>query len=373
MHLKLSEKLWLPPEAVTETFAVLGMRGSGKTNFGVVLVEELVGAELPVAVIDPVGVWWGLRLDRDGKRKGLDVTIIGGEHGDVPLEESSGKVLAEFIVDTRRACVLDLSGLRKGAQVRFMTDFAETLYHLHASKREALHLVVDEADAYAPQRTGPEGARLLGAMEDLVRRGRSRGIGMTMITQRPAVLNKSVLTQAAALVVFRLVGPHDRKAIDEWVSQNAETEEQRKQVESTLPGLERGDAWVWSPGWLELFRRVHVRARRTFDSSATPKPGQSVVRRELPPVDLQALKTRIAETIERVKENDPKALKARIVALERELAKAKGEARVERVEVIPEALLNAVASNGSRATAFGSTTTFPEDFFAATSALARVG
>ena len=34
-------------------------------------------------------------------------------------------------------------------------------------------------------------------------------------------------------------------------------------------------AWVWSPGWLEMMRRVHVRPRRTFDSSATPKAGEN--------------------------------------------------------------------------------------------------
>ncbi len=52
-----------------------------------------------------------------------------------------------------------------------MTDFAERLYHRN---RDPLHLVLDEADTFAPQRTDPGGQRLLGAIEDLVRRGRAR-------------------------------------------------------------------------------------------------------------------------------------------------------------------------------------------------------
>lgn len=342
MTIRISDSLTLPAEAVTETFAVLGKRGSGKTNTAVVLVEELVAAKLPVCVVDPVGVWWGLRAGADGdKRGGLPITIIGGEHGDVPLEETAGRELAAFVVQEHAQVVLDLSLLRKGAQTRFMTDFAEEVYRLKAIARDPLHIVVDEADAYAPQRTGPEGARLLGAMEDLIRRGRSRGIGMTLITQRPAVLNKNVLTQAEVLVVLKLTAPQDHAAIDEWVRANAD-ETQRKKVASSLASLPVGTAWFWSPGWLNVFERVKVRARRTFDSSATPKPGQrAVTPRELAHVDLDALKKRIAATVEKVKSDDPKVLRARIAELERQLR----EPKTIHVPApyIPEALMRAVA------------------------------
>ncbi len=319
MKLQISDSLSLPPEALTETFAVLGKRGSGKTNFGVVLVEELVRAGLPLVVIDPVGVWHGLRSSADGKSAGLPVTILGGEHGDVPLEEGAGAVIADFVIDAHQPCVIDLSLMRKGQAVRFMTDFAERLYHAKGTKRDALHVVVDEADAFAPQNPRPESARLLGAMEDLVRRGRSRGLGLTLITQRPASLNKNVLTQAEVLVVFQLVGPLDRKAIDEWVKMNG-SEEERAQLLASIASLPVGTAWVWSPSWLKMFRKVEVRRRRTFDSSATPKAGaKRIAPRVLAPVDLEALRGRIADTIERAKADDPRELRKRIAELEKEV------------------------------------------------------
>ena len=48
--------------------------------------------------------------------------------------------------------------------------------------------------------------------EDIVRRGGQRGIGCTLVTQRSAVLNKNVLTQAQMLVVLRTIAPQDLAA-----------------------------------------------------------------------------------------------------------------------------------------------------------------
>jgi len=207
--LHIGPGLRLPPEAVTETFAIVAKRGVGKTYTAAVMVEEMVKAALPVVVVDPIGVWWGLRSSADGKGPGLAVTILGGEHGDLPLEEGAGAVVADFLVDRPAPLVVDVSGFRKGPARRFMTDFLEQLY---ARNRSPLHVVLDEADEWVPQRPLKGSERLLGACEDLVRRGRARGLGCTLITQRPAVRHKDVLTQAEVLVALRIIGPQDRNA-----------------------------------------------------------------------------------------------------------------------------------------------------------------
>lgn len=331
--LRIGPTLELPESAVTETFAILAKRGSGKTYTAKVMVEEMLAAGLPVAVVDPLGVWWGLRSSADGKSAGYPVVIFGGDHADVPIEQTAGALIADVIVDERIPAVLDLSGLSKSAQRRFMTDFAERLY---LRNRNPLHLVIDEADAYAPQRTSADGARLLGAMEDLARRGRARGIGMTMITQRPAVLNKDLLTQAEVLIVLRMTGPRDVAAINEWVAIHAE-EDEAKTVKASLPALPVGTAWVWSPGWLGALVKVAVRKATTFDSSATPKIGEvRVAPKRMADIDLTALGERITASVERAKADDPKALRARVADLEGQLAAvlaAKPEPVYERIEV----------------------------------------
>jgi DNA helicase HerA-like ATPase len=242
--LSISKKLSLPAEAVTETFALLAKRGAGKTYTAAVLVEELLKAGLHVAVVDPVGVWWGLRSSADGQHDGLPIVIMGGDHGDLPLEVGAGEMIADVVVEEGLSVVLDLSHFRKGEQTRFMTDFAERLYH---KNRQPLHLVLDEADAFAPQRPMKGQERLLGAIEDLVRRGRARGIGVMLVTQRAAVLNKDVLTQAEVLVALRTIAPQDREAIDAWIRVHG-TPEQREELMASLPSLPIGTAWFWSPG-----------------------------------------------------------------------------------------------------------------------------
>ena len=328
----LAPGLALPADAVTQTFAMLGKRGSGKTSTAVVLVEQLVRASLPVVVVDPVGVWWGLRFAADGKSPGLAVVVLGGEHGDVPLEETSGAVIADFVVDTSSPAALDLSLFSKGAVRRFMTDFAERLYRIKATRKQALQLVLDEADVFVPQRAEHGAERLVGAINDLVRRGRARGIGVTLISQRPALIAKDVLTQIEVLVALRLTGPQDRDAIERWIEHNADAVGARE-VLASLASLDIGEAWVWSPGWLELFKRVRISKRTTFDSSATPKAGAVVVApKNAAAVDLGALKERISATIEKAKAEDPRLLKARIAELERDATKAIAPAP-ERVEV----------------------------------------
>jgi hypothetical protein len=330
--LRISPDLALPLEAVTETFGILAIRGAGKTYTGAVMAEELLKAGLPVVVADPLGVWWGLRSSADGEGPGLPIIVMGGEHGDVPLEASAGKVVADFVVQERASVVIDMAEFRKGDVRRFMTDFLEELYHRN---REPLHLILEEADIVAPQKAPPDGARLLGAAEDIVRRGRSRGIGVTMITQRSAVINKDVLNQIGTLISMRIMGKQDLDAVEAWVKRFIPPE-QLGEFMASLPALPTGTGWIWSPQFLELFKRVAIRKRETFDSSATPTAGaRPVAPKRMADVDLEALKGRMAATIEKAKADDPKELRRQIADLKKQLAApaAIPAPQVERVEV----------------------------------------
>jgi uncharacterized protein DUF87/helicase HerA-like protein len=330
MTLRIASDFELPPEAVTETFAILAKRGGGKTYAASVMAEEMGKAGYPFVVLDPIGVWWGLRSSADGKHGGLPVVIFGGDHGDVPLEVTAGTLLADLVVDEGLSVVLDLSAFRKGEQARFVTDFAE---HLYRRNRNPLHVFVDEADAFCPQRPMSGEARMLGAMEDLVRRGRARGVGVTLVTQRSAAINKAVLSQCEVLVALRTTHPRDRDAIDEWIKVHGEPE-RRDELMASLAGLPVGTAWIWSAGWLDVFQRVKVRRRETFDSSATPKVGEKrPTPKRLAPVDLAAIHDRIQATIERAKADDPKLLRAELARLRRELERRPAEVREVRVEV----------------------------------------
>jgi hypothetical protein len=327
--LDISDSFALSVDFVTWTQAILAKKGSGKSYTASVEAEELLELGQQVVVIDPTGAWWGLRSSADGKDKGFPIAVLGGEHGDVPLEPLAGEVIADAIATEHFSAIIDLSLFRKGEALRFMVAFLETLYR---KNRDALHLFVDEADVVAPQKPfGPDEAKVLGAMEDIVRRGRIRGIGCTLITQRPQVLNKNVLSQVDMLTALRMNHPKDLGAIDEWVAVHGDVAAAKRMMAS-LPSLPIGDAWVWAPAQ-DLFERITIRRRRTFDSGRTPKAGErTVAPKVLAPVDIKRLGATIASTVERVKQDDPKVLRARVAELEKDITRLKAAA-MERPNV----------------------------------------
>lgn len=322
----LSDDLSLPLELVTESVAILAVKRAGKSYTARKLVEQLHYAGQQVVIVDPKGDWHGIRSSRDGKGPGLPVVILGGEHGDLPLEPTAGEVVARMVVTQHVSILLDLSDLRKYQVTEFMTGFLETLYRMKRKEefRTPLMLCVDEADAIAPQKPFDKEQRMLGAAEDIVRRGGQRGIGIILVTQRAAVLNKNVLTQCGILVLLRTTGKQDLDAVDDWIVKH-DRDEERLQVKATIASQPRGTAWVWAPGWPDehgIFQQVTIGLCDTFDSGATPKPGeQRVAPKTLADVNLDAFQREMADTIEKAKADDPKELKKQIAELKKELAK----------------------------------------------------
>lgn len=325
-NLQLAKGFTLPAEAITETFAILAKRGAGKSNTAVVMAEEMHAAGLPFVAIDPKGDWWGVRSSEDGKGPGLPIPVFGGLNGDVPLEDTAGAFVAELIAERRLTCIIDVSEFSKGQATRFLTDFAERLFR---KNRDPLHVFLEEADDYIPQRVMKDQARLVGAWSKLVKQGRFRGLGITLITQRSAVVNKDVLTQIETLVAMRTTSPQDRKAVLGWV----EYHDVGKDLVDSLPELDDGEAWVWSPHAFGVMERVKFRRRRTFDSGATPKHGKARAPATLAEIDLEAVEGEMAETIERAKAEDPKELRKEIRALKKQLASQEPEVVTETVEV----------------------------------------
>jgi uncharacterized protein len=327
--LRISRGLDLSYDFVTKTCGILAKRRVGKTYTASVIAEELVSASIPFVALDPTGAWWGLRSSANGKGEGLPVVILGGRHGDLPLERGAGKFIADLVVEHPGYYVLDFSGFSSDAADReFATAFAERLYRRKAEPGLdfPMQLLIDEADKFAPQQVPSGDQRMLGAFEVLVRRGGLRGIGTTLITQRAAVINKNLLEQLDILICLRTSGPNDRKAIEGYVKAHGSLEE-RQDMMGSLASLALGEAWVWEPGGdPPIFKHVQIRQRRTFNSSATPKVGeQRIEPTRLAAVDLADIKERMSEFVERADAQDPVKLHARIRQLERELAQVRAE------------------------------------------------
>ena len=292
--LQMAKDLKVPSTIANQATCLVGIRGSGKTNSAGVIAEELL--------------------------------------------ETSGKEIAEFVATTRVSVIRSLRHLRKNAQRRFVTDFCEELYHLKGKPelRSPLTVFIDEAPLFVPQKVMGEHARAVGAVEDLIARGRNAGFGVVLISQRMATINKDVTTQCDTILCHRLPSPQDRKAIADWFEENA-TVDELKGILGSLATLKNGEAWVWAPS-LSIIQRTQIRLRKTFDSSATPQ-GLPKPPKVMTKVDLEALRSKLAASVERAKADDPKELRRqlaekdkRINELERvQRASNRGEkAEVER-------------------------------------------
>lgn len=338
--IEVADGLTLPDDAASQVFAFLGRRGSGKTYACGRMVEQLHDAGAQIVVLDPVGVWYGLRLAADGVSPGIPIPVFGGQHGDIPLEATAGKVVAELVASKGLSVVLDVSEFTGADQRRFVAAFASELLHAKKRHKSALMVVWEEAQEFAPQMARGDVASMLGAVEKLVKLGRNFGVGTTLVTQRPQAVNKDVLNQAECLFAFQMTGPQERKAIDGWVQEKGAD----RSVIGELPGLPVGTALVWSPQWLQTFGRFKVLPKRTFDASATP--GAATVKAAaLGEIDLGEVQAAMKATIEKVKADDPRELRRKVQALEAELrglsqaTTQAQEVRVERVEVpvLPDA------------------------------------
>jgi len=76
--LEISEDLQLGLDEIIGKFiAILGIRGSGKTNTAAVILEELLEYNFPLTIVDVDGEYWGLKEEYEilvvGKSENVDV------------------------------------------------------------------------------------------------------------------------------------------------------------------------------------------------------------------------------------------------------------------------------------------------------------
>ncbi len=258
----------IPDAALDADIAILGKKGRGKTFTAKGLVERLLQMQRRVLVLDPLSVWWGLKSAADGKSPGFPIPVFGGPHADIPLHDAAGPIIAELIVSTGTSAVLDMGEMRKAEQARLVADLLDYLF---TRNRDPLWLVLEEADAFAPQQPMGDLTRVLGEVDRIARRGRNFGFRLISITQRPAKLNKDVLTQLSTLIAMGVTSPQDRDAVKAWVDGNADRDQARK-VYDSLAKLPVGEGWIWAPDH-DLLDRVKFPPIRTLDTSKTPQAG----------------------------------------------------------------------------------------------------
>lgn len=316
--LRIADGLALPLSAVTEKLAWLGRTGSGKTYGAMKLAELMLEHGAQIGVLDPVGVWRALRVPaKDGRA--FEVVVFGGLYGDVPLEPCAGKLIADLVVDRGLSFVLDVSQFIPSEQQTFAAAFAHQFFHRKKSAPSAVHLFLEECQEFIPENPSGREAITLGEFQRLWKLGRNFGIGGSLISQRPQEIAKKALNMSGTLFAFQMTGPQERKAIRAWVADQGVAVD----IEGVLQKLSVGEPHVESPTFLQVSKTVHILPRVTADLSSTPTVGgTTAAKRPLTPIDVEQLRTHMAETIERAKADDPKELRKELASVRQELKRA---------------------------------------------------
>ena len=115
--------------------------------------------------------------------------------------------------------IIDISGLPNEvagplAAMLARLLFQYKLYQTHAErKRDPILLVCEEAHRYVPDRGEAEYAAAQSAVRRIAREGRKYGIGLMLVSQRPADIDSTVISQCGTWLVLRLTNSADQQHV----------------------------------------------------------------------------------------------------------------------------------------------------------------
>ncbi len=162
---------------------------------------------------------------------------------DGKTESDLDELLQAWIGSQRAVSILDLSGIPSGilsdligAVLRILYDAIFWARNLPEGGRERpLLLVLEEAHAYlSKENTGAASM----AVRRIAKEGRKYGVGLMLVSQRPAEIDSTILSQCGTLFALRLTNDVDRGHIASAAADNL------KGLFDMLPVLRTGEAII---------------------------------------------------------------------------------------------------------------------------------
>ncbi|BCU67015.1 hypothetical protein HS7_04520 [Sulfolobales archaeon HS-7] len=209
--------------------AILGIRGSGKSNTAKVITKELIQSGIPVTIIDPDGEYI----------KSFE------EFGVMPVNSGTDPI-TQAVNDHRNgnSGIIDMSEWKED-NFEYLLSYISTLWEISRSLPSDRFIVVEEAHEFVPQnRRDPIGD----VLTRIALRGRKRGLGMILVSQRSAKVNKDVLTQSEFYYLHKVVHPADLKVYKEILPIR------QKEIERVIPSLQVGEAIYYSNGVMKYVK-----------------------------------------------------------------------------------------------------------------------
>jgi hypothetical protein len=297
-------------DVIGQRIAVLGISGSGKTNTVAVLAEEML-PHLPMTIVDVESEYFGLK-------ECYDLLVAGrSEHAEVPLFVENASAIAEMSIRRGISVILDLSEYDQDEMQAILLAYFEHLWKCSTELKTPYEIVIEESHEFVPQSVRTP---LKTVLTRFALRGRKRGVGVILASQRSAKVEKDLLTQANLLFLQNVVHPTDLSVYKDLIPLPA------KDVEAQARELVPGEAFVVRG---KMVDRVHVRLRHTFHAGATPtldaahpqlKTIDAALLRELSEITKRAVKDGGSDELTKVK-RQLKDAEAKIVEQEKIIQK----------------------------------------------------
>ncbi len=159
------------------------------------------------------------------------------------------------LVQKGAATLINLRGIAPDVQELVVARLASTLFdNRKKDKIPPLFLVIEEAHNFAPQQGTATCSRIL---KNIASEGRKFGLGLCVVTQRAARIDKSVLSQCNTQLILQVTNPLDLKAIAQSIE--GLTDGMTEMIQS----LPVGTALVTGGGYhTPLFCEIRPRATR---------------------------------------------------------------------------------------------------------------
>jgi hypothetical protein len=236
---------------VTGRTCVLGASGSGKSYAVGVVCEEMCKNRVPFALVDTEGEHVGL------KEKYEVVWVGEDDRCDLNWRSFDPAEAGRLILDAPPV-LLDVSET-DDPQAK-VGRLVSAIYEQVSIHRTPYLLIIEEADKFVPQ----YGDRVQ-VIGEVARRGRKRGLGMMVCTQRPSLVDKNVLSQCNNQLIGRLVLKNDLQAVEQFFPGRGLPE----QITSLPPGF------FYAAGGLSTMPVcVKIRERETSHGGSAPKLGE---------------------------------------------------------------------------------------------------
>ena len=242
-------------ELLATRLLVQGNSGSGKSH----LLRRLLEKSAPwvqQVILDPEGDFITL-ADGFGH-----MAVEAADYSEAEIVAIAARVRAH-----RVSVVLNLEGLEVDAQLRCAAVFLNRMFDSPREQWYPVLVVVDEAQLFAPAAGGEVGedARRasLGAMTNLMCRGRKRGLAGVIATQRLAKLAKNVAAEASNFLMGRTFLDIDMQRAADLLGM------ERRQAEQ-IRDLERGQFLALGPALTKRPKLVRIGAVETGGRGGGP-------------------------------------------------------------------------------------------------------